>query len=89
VAVTGEPDRSAEDVLPALQVALRGLALGLGGLFRDPDPVLLGLRELERDRVRIEGLQELAGGWPDRRRTSGGPGDSSYATSFFPPITSW
>lgn len=60
MAVAGEPDRGSEDVLPAFEVALCHLELGPCGLLSSPDPILLGLQELERNRVRVEGLQELA-----------------------------
>ncbi|HKI29982.1 MAG TPA: hypothetical protein VKB32_11230 [Actinomycetota bacterium] len=60
MAVTGEPDRCTEGVLPAVKVALHSLQLGLGGLLCHADAVLLGLEQIERDRVRVEGLQQLA-----------------------------
>ncbi|MGH2680307.1 MAG: hypothetical protein ACRDG8_07470 [Actinomycetota bacterium] len=55
--------------MPAFEVALRRMKLGLGRLFGDADAVLLGLQEIEGDRVRVEGLQKLASlfGEPDDR----------------------
>jgi hypothetical protein len=60
VAVAGEPHGVAEHVLPAFEVALRRLELVLGRVLGDADAVLLRLRQIERDRIRLEGLQELA-----------------------------
>ena len=60
VAVAGESDGGAEDVLPAVEVALRRLQLASGRLLGNADAILLRFQEIERDRIRVEGLQELA-----------------------------
>jgi hypothetical protein len=60
VAVAGEPDGVAEHVLPAFEVSLPRLELVLGCVLGDADAVLLRLRQIERDRIRLEALQELA-----------------------------
>jgi hypothetical protein len=56
VAVTGEPDGGPEHVLPALEVALRRLEHCLVCLLPRADTLLLRLQQIERDRVRVEGL---------------------------------
>jgi len=49
-----------ENVLPAIEVALCRRELDVPGLLCDADAVLLRLQKIERDRIRVEGLQELA-----------------------------
>jgi hypothetical protein len=59
VAVGCKLDGRAEDVLPAREVVLRHIQLTLGCLLRRGDALLLRLLEIERDRVRVESLEEL------------------------------
>jgi hypothetical protein len=56
VAVAGESDGGSEDVLPTIEVILRRLELAFSGQLRGTDSILFRLQEVERDRVRVEGL---------------------------------
>jgi hypothetical protein len=59
VAVPIELDSHAEYTLPAGEVLLGYLEIGFGRLLRPRHPALLCLEEVQRDSVRVEGLQEL------------------------------
>jgi hypothetical protein len=56
----GEPDGCLKDVLPTVKVALGRLEIDLCCLLHCADALLLRLGEIDRDRVRVEGLRELA-----------------------------
>jgi hypothetical protein len=54
VAVAGEADREGEDLLASGEVALEIRKFCLGGRLDRGDAVLVGLEELEQDRVRVD-----------------------------------
>ncbi|MGH2682089.1 MAG: hypothetical protein ACRDIX_02515 [Actinomycetota bacterium] len=59
MAVAGEPYSHPEDLFPLAEVGLCRLQLLLGGPLLRSDSVLVGLEELERDGVRVVGVEEL------------------------------
>jgi hypothetical protein len=59
VAVPGQLNSEPEDLLPAFEVGLCNRKLGFGRLLLRRDAILLPLKEIKRDRVRVVGPKQF------------------------------